>query len=257
MMLGKSSERADLDGLALHVKPNGTLRDLLRAVSCDYYHLSYDSSDPKVAIAKAARPVSLSPGQSMPLPELLAAVPHVSQLASERYEHWPCPLAALDAVQLQQLGNGGPFRLVVRPGRVADKAAWEHLLGQGYSRAGEGGMTEFAEIVSPEKPTYDDLPLTSLLRDLPSGGYWYLYNSDPYLLMPRVVALTAVGFAFGFLARYRPEQWSRLAAGVDSPAVHVIRRFTALVFDEFPLLALRELSDSHVALGPSWAQLEE
>jgi len=236
---------------------DGALPDLLNALTCDYYHFRYDQSAPKDAVVRAARPVVLSPQQRIPLGELLATVPAVGELASQQYGNWPYSPTAVRDVVLQQLGAGGNYRVVVMPGQHSDQAAWDRLQGERYERRGDVGVTPFAEIISPEAQTPGDLPLTSLFRDVAAGGYWYVYDRNPYLLMPRIATFVTIGFAFGFLARYRPVQWSSLIAGVESPAVHVIRRFLSLAFDEFPLLALRELSDIHYALGPTYAQMME
>jgi len=102
----------------------------------------------------------------------------------------------------------------------------------------------YGEVANP-----DEFRLEYLLRD--STERWCFYDQDPYLLLPRLAALLAVGFCLGFLARYRPRQWSALVSGLDSCAVHVIRRFHGLVFEQFPILALNELADTHFSLGPT------
>lgn len=256
--LDESRGCSDLSTLAVQVNSNkGTLLDLLSAVKYDHYHLRYDQSDPKDAVVRAERPVSLSPRQRVPVAELLATIPGVGGLATDRYADWPYAPTAVKDVVLQQIGTGGNFKVIVNPGRESDQAAWARLDQDSYARFGDVGQTEFAELVSREVPTPDDLPMNSLLQDVEAGGQWYVYDREPYLLMPRLAALLTIGFAFGFLARYRPTQWSELVAGIQSPAVHVIRRLALLVFDEFPMLALRELADTHYALGPSWTQMME
>jgi hypothetical protein len=123
-------------------------------------------------------------------------------------------------------------------------AAHPLLIGLGYEEIRIG------QYLSPELDKSEGQPLSRLVED--HTGQFFIYPCGEEPQVPRLAAYLAIAFALGFLARYRPRHWAVLISGTKSPAVHVIRRFMYLAFDEFPALALCELSDEHIRFSKTW-----
>lgn len=243
MTLDRNLEWEDLPDLAIDVKERGVLRDLLATSGWDRYGVNWSHRNASV---KAGRPFSLCVNQKLRLGSTLLALPDLGKLADDRYPGWPDKPLELAGVDFQEPGTGAGFKVILRPKQPLQREA-EQLTLQGWQMLENG---QFASAVY-EGP--DQLPLEHLVRDF--TGAWYLYQGEPFLLLPQMAAFLAFGFCLGFLARYRPKRWAELISGRRSNAVHIIRRFSYLVFEEFPVLALGELLDSAVSLGPSFHQM--
>lgn len=244
MTLDRNLQWADLPDLAIEIKERGVLRDLLATSNWDRYAVNCSHREMSV---KARRPLSLRANQRLHLSSILLALPDLGKLARDRYPGWPETALELAGVDFQEPGRGAGYKVILRSKQPLQHEA-EQLTLQGWQTL-ENGQFASAIHTSP-----DQLPLEHLVRDF--TGAWYLYETDePFLLLPQIAAFLALGFCLGFLARYRPKRWAELVSGSRSNAVHVIRRFSYLVFEEFPILVLGELLDSAVLLGPSWHQL--
>ena len=243
MSVDRKLQWKDLPDLEIKVKKAGVLRDLLDTSGWDRYAVRWSH---RTASVKARRPVSFRADGQLRLGTILLALPDLGKLADSRYPGWPDKPLELAGVDFQEPGTGAAYKVILRPKAPLGKEA-EQLAIQGWQPLENG------QFASPVCEDPDQLPLDSLLRDF--TGAWYLYEDEPFLLLPQIAAFLAFGFCLGFLARYRPKRWAELVSGRSSNAVHIIRRFSYLVFEEFPVLALGELLDSAVSLGPSFHQM--
>lgn len=243
MTVDKDLEWDDLPDLTIKVKERGVLQDLLATSGWDRYRVNCSH---RKASVKARRPVSFGAERQLGLGSILLALPDLGKLADSRYPGWPDKPLELAGVDFQEPGTGAGYKVILRPKEPLAKEA-DELASQGWQALENG---QFASAIHKDS---DQLPLKHLLRDF--TGAWYLYDDEPFLLLSQIAALLAFGFCLGFLARYRPRRWAELVSGRRSNAVHIIRRFSYLVFEEFPVLALGELLDSAVSLGPSFHQM--
>jgi hypothetical protein len=242
MSLDRDLQWDDLPDLAVDVKERGVLRDLLATSGWDRYAVDWSH---RVESVKARRPLALHASQRLGLGSVLLALPDLARLADSRYPGWPGRPLQLAGVRFQEPGTGAGWKVVVQPTAPLQREA-ELLARQGWQLLEDG---QFATAIYSDP---DQLPLEHLLRDF--AGAWYLYEDEPFVLLPRIAAFLAFGFCLGFLARYRPKRWAELVSGSKSNAVHIIRRFSYLAFEEVPVLVLGELLNSAVSLGPSYHQ---